>query len=192
MRAALAALALLAAVGLVVWVAGNWAQVWPWLAGGAGVALPLAAALLVLWRREQANRRRWWLRANANLGRIDAMPGIAFEVYVAELLRRDGYTRVVVHGGANDGGVDITCRSPDGRPVAVQCKRWRSPVPAHEIRDLLGALASTHRGHVGVFVTSSRFTGPAVQAAHGSPVVLVDRASLARWIDRSPPALPAR
>ncbi|PSK97767.1 restriction system protein [Murinocardiopsis flavida] len=182
----------IAAAGVLLLLAGAWlwrnrAEVLPWLAPVAIAAAVLAVALVWLTRRLRDARLRRYLADHADLGFVDGLTGPAFELHVAMLLRRDGCTRVAVIGKAGDGGVDITGRTPGGVPFAVQCKLWKRPVPPKEIRDFQGVLATTHRGHAGVFVASGGFTAAARTAAGHSVLILVDRERLARWMSGKAP-----
>lgn len=161
-----------------------------WL--GLGTVTLVAVAALVWWVRARVRlARERWIVSRTDLGTVDAMSGREFEEHVARLLRAHGHTRVTVVGGASDGGVDVRGQTPDGRPLAVQCKRWRRPVPPNEVRAFLGALAGGHRGYVGMFVASNGFTPEAVREA-GEGMVLVDRHGLGLWMaGERAPELPA-
>jgi hypothetical protein len=103
-----------------------------------------------------------------------------FERVVAMLLQAQGYADVQLIGGANDRGVDITCRDADGDLIAVQCKRYE---PGKRI----GALAIQHlttmafhrRVHRGMFVTTAAFTSSARQQAQEFDIELIDGQQLA-------------
>jgi Restriction endonuclease len=59
--------------------------------------------------------------------KVDAMTGAEFEQYCALLLRLRGYQNVLITGSTNgDQGVDVIADTPDGVPMGVQCKRWKS------------------------------------------------------------------
>lgn len=153
-------------------------------------AVIAAACLVVLvwWVRAWVGRmRERRLVARTDLSHVDLMSGSQFEKHVAGLMRTHGYTKVTVVGGAEDGGVDVRAQAPDGRPVVVQCKRWRRPVPPNEVRAFLGALAGTYRGYAGVFVATNGFTEAAAREADGV-MALVDRHGLALWMrgERAP------
>lgn len=169
----------------------------------SGLDRPLlwaAAAVLVLGALATAG---WWayrrarraldraVAARTDMSEVDRMSGRAFEEHVARLMRAHGYTRVSVVGGGYDGGVDIRAQTPDGRACAVQCKRWRRPVPPNEVRAFLGVLADSHRGYLGIFVASHGFTEAAAREAAGR-MVLVGRDELALWTGHErPPRLAA-
>jgi restriction endonuclease Mrr len=98
------------------------------------------------------------------------------EKLVAELLRAMGYTDVEHRGGPLDGGVDVRCfhSAPVGPAsrIAVQVKRYSTPVARPCIDELLGVL---HRDRYdrGIVVTTSAFTPQAREVALGQPIELI-------------------
>ncbi len=82
-------------------------------------------------------------------------------------------------GGTGDGGIDgVIHQDPLGlERVYVQAKRWgeNNNVGSKEIRDFIGAL-NIQRAMKGVFVSTSKFTAEAREAARNSTVqvVLID------------------
>ncbi|WP_369260636.1 restriction endonuclease [Streptomyces sp. R35] len=114
---------------------------------------------------------------------IDAMNWREFEHHVAVLLRRDGCTDVIVHGGPGDRGVDVTARAADGRSVVAQCKSFAPyrPVWSGELQKFLGASHVQHAADVALFVATTSFTPDARAIAESYGVTLVDRAHLEKW-----------
>jgi hypothetical protein len=114
---------------------------------------------------------------------IDAMNWREFEHHVAVLLRRDGCTDVIVHGGPGDRGVDVTARAADGRSVVAQCKSFAPyrPVWSGELQKFLGASHVQHTADVALFVATTSFTPDARAIAETYGVTLVDRAHLEKW-----------
>ncbi|WP_369247810.1 restriction endonuclease [Streptomyces sp. R41] len=114
---------------------------------------------------------------------IDAMNGREFEEYVAELLRRDGCTCVVLRGGRGDRGIDITGRTADGRHVAVQCKRFAPylSVTSPDVQKFVGAAKVLHTSEVALFVATCPFTPDAVTVATDGGVTAVHRGLLEEW-----------
>ncbi|WP_234311871.1 restriction endonuclease [Streptomyces griseus] len=114
---------------------------------------------------------------------VSAMTWQAFERHVAELLRRDGCTEVVVRQARTDRGIDITARTADGRTVAVQCKnragRWS--VPSADIQKFAGAARAVNRVDLALFVATSNFSLEAQAVADLSGVVTVNRDELEAW-----------
>ena len=141
-----------------------------WLAALSLLVPPL---LLVGWL--------WWgwrrvaaLRALTLTG-IDRLDGTAFELLVAQLLRRDGYA--VRHTGkTGDMGADLLAGD-----YAIQCKRYAKPVGSSAIQEAHTA-ATAYGKRYGVVVTTSGFTRAAKKLARLVGVQLVNRASLADWL----------
>ncbi|QVQ52843.1 restriction endonuclease [Spiractinospora alimapuensis] len=177
-------------VGVGVW---NWAGE---LAPAVATGLVLAAVTVgaaTLWARHRLTR---WRSQRAvertDFRRIDAMTGVEFEHFVADLMRRDGFSGVVVVGRAGDGGVDIRARTPGGRRCAVQCKRLKRAAQPKDVREFIGVLATTHRDYAGMMVSANGFTSRAAEEAAGY-LTLVGRAELAEWkTDHRVPVLPPR
>ncbi|WP_327430120.1 restriction endonuclease [Streptomyces sp. NBC_01236] len=114
---------------------------------------------------------------------IDAMNWREFEHHIAVLLRRDGCTEVVVHGGPGDRGVDVTACTADGRTVVAQCKSFAPyrPVWSGDLQKFLGASHVQHAADVALFVATTSFTPDARAIAESYGVTLVDRAHLEKW-----------
>ncbi|MFJ6832633.1 restriction endonuclease [Streptomyces sp. NPDC091209] len=114
---------------------------------------------------------------------IDAMNGREFEEYVAELLRRDGCSAVVVRGRNGDRGVDITGRTADGRTLAVQCKRFAPylSVTSPDVQKFVGAAKVLHSSEVALFVATCPFTRDALDVATDGGIPAVHRGLLEEW-----------
>ncbi|WP_327724478.1 restriction endonuclease [Streptomyces europaeiscabiei] len=114
---------------------------------------------------------------------LKAMTWQAFERHVAELLRRDGCTDVVVRQARSDRGIDITARTADGRTVAVQCKnragRWS--VPSADVQKFAGAARAIDPADVALFVATCNFSHEAQAVAKLSGIVTVNRDKLEAW-----------
>ncbi|NGO14254.1 restriction endonuclease [Streptomyces sp. HC44] len=114
---------------------------------------------------------------------MDAMTGREFEEHIAQLLRRDGCTAVVVRGGYGDRGVDITGRTPDGRYIAVQCKRFAPyvSVTSPHVQKFIGSAKVLYNADVARYVATCAFTRDAVNVAADGGVTPVDRSTLEAW-----------
>ncbi|MGW7254636.1 restriction endonuclease [Streptomyces sp. NPDC054834] len=114
---------------------------------------------------------------------ISAMTWQAFEHHVADLLRRDGCTDVVVRRAHSDRGIDVTARTADGRTVAVQCKnragRWT--VPSADMQKFAGATRALDRVDVALFVATSNFSSEAQAIADLTGVITVNRDEVEAW-----------
>ncbi|MBZ4318357.1 restriction endonuclease [Streptomyces huiliensis] len=114
-----------------------------------------------------------------------AMDAAEFEEAVARLCARDGCTDVRVVGGAGDLGADVLATAPDGRRVVVQCKRYgdEHKVGSQDLQRFGGTCFTIHGAHVAVLVTTSDFTGPALEYAARSGILCLDARALAAWSD---------
>lgn len=169
------AAALLSAGLMVVqaWNAlGETAQIAGGVGGFAVVAVLTGMALRQFVRPRLSGQR-------LKMTQIDGLSGVQFELCVAELLARQGYSVDRV-GHSGDLGVDIVARK-GGRRFAVQCKRYASPVSRRAISDAVAGVR--HYGCDGAMVvTNSVFTRDAITLAHANRCLLVDRSALAKWL----------
>ncbi len=110
---------------------------------------------------------------------VDAMSGVAFETYVAELFRRQGYT---IHTTATSGdyGVDLIMLK-DGIRTAVQTKRYSKPVNQAAIREAVAGMKH-YKCTESMVVTNSSFTRFATELAATNNCWLVDREGLIELI----------
>ncbi|MEU5580843.1 restriction endonuclease [Streptomyces huasconensis] len=181
-----------AAVIAGLWVAGNWAAVWPVLvavlavsaAGAAGWGLWRAHRLAVArdrrWRAEEAARAR-----ELSMAEVDALSWQDFERYVADLCRRDGCTQVVVSGRSGDLGADVVGCLPDGRKLVVQCKKYapHRSVSSQDMQKFVGTARPEHHADVALFVTTCRtFTKAALGLAVRQDIVALHRDLLGSWV----------
>jgi len=171
--------AVLVGVSVVDWLGER-----PGLAIGIAVSAALAAGgagacYLVWWRV----RRRHRLARTRSIAVADGLTGAQFEHWLADLLRRSGFTQVVVSGGAGDLGADVVARAPDLRLVVVQCKRYAADrrVGSPEVQRFAGTARQLHGADIAVIVTTATFTRPAETTAARLGIRLVDREMLARW-----------
>jgi restriction system protein len=152
---------------------------WASLLTIAAVAVVVPVAAFIVIRRMGASYRKDALR-RAGLDRLDPR---RFEELAAELLRRDGFRKVSVVGGAGDRGVDVLGVAPDGARYAIQCKYYTRAVGPGQVRDFVGALqARPYRDHRGVLITSHRLSAEAARTARDHDVVVIDRDRLGDWL----------
>ncbi|WP_333746345.1 restriction endonuclease [Streptomyces sp. IBSBF 2950] len=111
--------------------------------------------------------RRWRLSGHgelpADIEHWRALSPGGFEHAIARLCKRDGCTRVEVLGGANDRAGDVKARTPDGRWLLVQCKRYAETkkVSAEVLYQVNGTYRETHHCDLATIVTTSGFTSSA-------------------------------
>jgi HJR/Mrr/RecB family endonuclease len=150
---------------------------------GLGLAVVVSADVSVSVVRHCRRRRR--LRTLQ--GFLALSPG-GFEEAVAALLRRLGYRRVKVVGGASDLCADIVCRGAAGELTVVQCKRY---APTHrvgspEVQRVIGMAFVHHHAARAILVTTSDFTPAAWKLASGHNIELISGRRLVELTQRHP------
>ena len=128
-------------------------------------------------------------KINDNLEATANMSPAKFEQFSRALLTKMGveFTNKGVQV-SNDGGIDgygYHVDADDFRTtrVVIQCKRFNSnPVNEPDINQFLGAM-NKYQADYGVFITNSRFTNKAREAAReGTPITLIDGNDLIRLV----------
>jgi restriction system protein len=140
------------------------------------VSLIISLILFIQFKRSQHQKQK--LRA-LNLIDTDYMEGLAFEKYVAELLKSQGYSKVTLTE-RYDLGVDIIA-TKDGVRWGVQVKRYSNMVKAEAVRQVVTAL-NKYNCQRSMVVTNSTFSRPAKVLADSNDCVLIGKDELAEWI----------
>lgn len=139
------------------------------------VLLLVLGALWVLKRREDEQKK---LRALEMLD-IAHMDGLAFEKYVAEIMKSRGYSHVTLTE-YYDWGVDIIAEKDNVR-WGVQVKRYTGVVKAEAVRQVVAGL-NKYGCSRAMVVTNSTYSRPARVLAESNNCVLVDMDELANWM----------
>lgn len=129
--------------------------------------------------KQQLGYYEYWQRKKSK-SHWNTMSGHGFEQAVANLFRNIGYTADVSNRGG-DGGVDIILQKADRR-IAVQCKRYKSPVGPHVIRDLWGTMNYLNFNE-GCIVTTTGFTKGVSEFAKDKNIFLIDLNDILRSTD---------
>ncbi|MEU6127114.1 restriction endonuclease [Streptomyces sp. NPDC047123] len=164
---------------------------WPVLAAVLGAVL-VGGAAAGIWRAHRlavARDRQWRAQEEARareltMAEVDALSWQDFEVYVADLCRRDGCTQVVVSGRSGDLGADVVGHLADGRKLVVQCKKYapHRSVSSQDMQKFVGTARLEHGADVALFVTTGRtFTKAALGLAVRQDIVAVHRDLLGAW-----------
>lgn len=111
---------------------------------------------------------------------FDYMTGENFEVFVAQILRKIGFTGIQLTKGSCDQGVDILAEK-DGIKYAIQCKRYSQPVGNKAVQEVFAG-KTFYRCHVGAVVTNNYFTQSAKDLARENGIVLWGKDFLNRHI----------
>lgn len=110
---------------------------------------------------------------------INSMDGLEFERYLADLLRKRGYSDVRLTERF-DYGIDIIAKK-DGMTWGIQAKRYNSPVKADAVRQVYTAL-NRYNCDRAMVITNSTYTNPAKALAQDNHIVLIDRQILSEWV----------
>jgi restriction system protein len=156
--------------GLIAGVLGH--RVWT---GVVGAAVGMVLALVL---SAEAIRR-----PGSSMAAIDAMSGVEFEDYVAARLRRAGW-QVDFTAATGDYGVDLIAVK-DGKAVAVQCKRYGTPVGVAAVQQVVSG-ARHHECSRSIVVSNQEFTQAAKKLAYTHNCQLIGRTTLESWV--APPA----
>lgn len=100
------------------------------------------------------------------------MDGFKFEEYVASLLIKCGYEKVVVTQKSGDFGADVTAEKQEVKYV-IQCKYYTSQVGIEAVQQIHAAKLH-YNAHVAIVATNSVYTRAAQTLAQSVGVVLWD------------------
>ena len=129
------------------------------------------------------NRKRYKFEARMRaieLSDIDNMDGIAFEHYVAHLLKNKGYIDVKVTKGSGDFGVDITALKGEKR-YAIQVKRTSGKVSRRAISDAIAG-KDHYSCNAAMVITNSYLSRSAEEFSKSVKCDVVDRDKIIDWI----------
>jgi superfamily II DNA or RNA helicase len=116
---------------------------------------------------------------------LENMDPTQFEVMVAELYERQGYS--VHHTGASrDAGIDVLAERTNAgarERVVIQCKHQQANVGRPVLQQLWGVVTADPSYTRGDLVTSSGFTADAKQFANGKRLSLIDGALLSKLVE---------
>jgi restriction system protein len=150
----------------------------PGVAVALGVTIAASIALYVIARRRLRRRK-----PRAAGRRFLKLSPTSFEDAVADLMRRSGVADARRTGGAGDLGADVVGWDRAGRKVVTQCKRYAvdRAVGSEDMQRFMGTARVHHCAGVALFVTTSRFTKPALDYARQHDIRTVDGEQLAEW-----------
>jgi len=124
-------------------------------------------------------------RSRADVPRYQGMSGVEFERYLADLLRRLGWS-IELTPEARDGGIDLRAKKADQIGIEtvlyVQCKNQAAPVSVEIVRELKGVLDPNVQG---VVAAPSGFTADARRFAGHAGIQLWDGEHLARLAEEA-------
>jgi restriction system protein len=106
------------------------------------------------------------------------MSGTEFEQYIANLLRKQGYSHIKLTEHY-DLGLDIIAQK-EGQTWGIQVKRYNRPVKMAAVRQVVSALKH-YDCERAMVITNSFFSAPAQELAASNNCILIDRQQLMRW-----------
>ncbi len=101
----------------------------------------------------------------------NSMNGIDYEKYVAQRLKNEGYAGVTVTQASGDHGADIIAISPEGKRVAIQCKKYSKSVGQRSVQEAVSAKVY-YNCDLAMVITNSYFTPAAKDFAEHTGVIL--------------------
>ncbi len=104
---------------------------------------------------------------------FDSLNGYDFELWCANLLRKNGYKSVEITRGSGDQGVDIIAEK-DGIRYAIQCKRYSTDIGNKPIQEVVAG-KSYYKCQIGAVMTNRYFTKSAKELANATGTLLWDR-----------------
>lgn len=116
---------------------------------------------------------------NIDLDEIDKMEGFDFEAYITEVYKSLGYSACKTPD-SGDFGADVIAKK-DNEVIAIQCKRYNSPVGIKAVQEVVGSL-KYYNATKGVVITNSTYTFAAFTLAKVNDIQLIDRAGLEKMI----------
>ncbi|WP_309231760.1 restriction endonuclease [Nocardia sp. SYP-A9097] len=161
------------------------------LIGLAVVACAALAGAAFLVRRSRIRTREIDRVRLIEAYRLAQMTPADFERLLASLCERDGCRDVRVVGGAGDLGADVTAKTPDGRRIVLQAKRYQiaNTVGSPDLQKFGGTCFSIHKADVAALVTTAgRFTPQARGYAKQMNIRLFDNNALSAWVSKTGPS----
>ena len=117
-----------------------------------------------------------------SLQMLDEMEGYEFEIALANIYRRLGYT-VTRTPRTRDFGGDLILET-EYEKIIVQAKRTKKPVSLKAVQEVSGAVGY-YQATKGMVVTNSEFRDSAFQLANMNDIELVDRDELHELIEQA-------
>ena len=108
------------------------------------------------------------------------MAGHDFEYLCADILKRNGFSRVKVTQGSGDQGIDIIAYK-NGLKYGIQCKRYSKNVGNKAVQEVYAG-KTFYSCDVAAVITNQYFTKSALELAERNGVLLWDRNQLNKFI----------
>lgn len=110
-----------------------------------------------------------------SIAEIDSMNSCDFEIFIAEIFKKLGYSTENTKLSC-DQGVDVIAKKGDNI-IAIQAKHYKQPVGNHAIMEVVGG-AKFYKASLCYVITNNYFTKSAKELAAANNVILWDRDKL--------------
>ncbi|BCL83562.1 restriction endonuclease [Ktedonobacteria bacterium brp13] len=108
-----------------------------------------------------------------------------FEKLTGKILEQIGGLHNVQHvGGSGDLGADLIGLDSHNEKVIIQCKRYApgNMIGSPSIQTFIGMIHVHHKVQKGIFVTTSKFTQPAIDLANKHNISLIDGDDIVKFV----------
>lgn len=112
-------------------------------------------------------------RSSMSVTDTDGMDGLEFEIFCADVLKKNGFYDVQVTQSSGDYGIDILAKK-EWVSYAIQCKCYTSPVGNNAVQEAYSG-KSFYNCMVAAVLTNNYFTASAIETAKRNAVVLWNR-----------------
>lgn len=141
------------------------------------VAVMIGLSIFLIKKYQAAIEKKY---RGMRIANIDVMSGIEFEQYLKRVLTYKGFS-VSTTRVTGDLGVDLVAMG-NGIKIAIQAKRYNSRVSRTAISDAVAGMY--HYGcNKAMVITNNYFSPGAIALAKSTGCILVDRDTLAIWIN---------
>jgi len=142
------------------------------------VIIPVSIIAFAARSAARICRAALYRRRIRRLGLDRIASGYEFEIFIADLLKRNGYTNVVNTRQSGDYGADVLAEK-DGLNYAVQCKFYSRPVGNKAVQEVYSA-AQYYNCQESIVITNNTFTRGAIALAESTGTILWGRDELLR------------
>ena len=114
---------------------------------------------------------------------FDSMDGHEFELFCADVLKKNGYSNIEITKTSGDQGIDIIAYKNHIK-YGIQCKCYTSDVGNKAVQEVFAGKAF-YQCHLGIVLTNRYFTKSAIELADKNGIILWDRNRLLEMIEAS-------
>ena len=114
---------------------------------------------------------------------VDTLDGIEFEEYTKILLEKLGYENVYTTPASGDFGIDVIAEK-EGIKYGIQCKNYKEQLSNKCVQEAYSG-KEYYKCHIGAVLTNSYFSPHAIEQAKSSGILLWDRNTLIKMIEKA-------